>query len=116
MRLDVPVRPLHSLGDSPVGQSVVIRQILFDGLRSDCERVGVREGQAFRLDEGTHSHLLLETRDGRTAKVRREWARFIEVESVGGPQWPSEDPKGGSGDLPERTAPPVLRESPATRG
>jgi hypothetical protein len=87
MQLDVSTHSTFALDDSMVGQAVVVRQIHFEGLRSDCEQVGVREGQAFRLSKGTGSHLLLEARDGRTAKLRREYARFIEVEPLGESGW-----------------------------
>jgi hypothetical protein len=88
MKLDVSTAANHALDDSLVGHAIVVRQVHFEGLRSDCERVGVREGQVFRLNAGNASHLLLESRDGRTAKLRREYARFIEVEPLGESEWP----------------------------
>jgi hypothetical protein len=88
MQLEVSNHTKHALDDSLIGRTVVVRQVHFEGLRSDCERVGVREGQVFRLNARNGSHLLLESRDGRTAKLRREYARFIEVEDLGGSAWP----------------------------
>jgi hypothetical protein len=89
MRSDVSTRSVRALEDAPVGQAIVVRQIHFEGIRSDCDRNGVREGQEFRLNAETDSHLLLEARDGSTARLRREWARFVEVESLGDSESPS---------------------------
>ena len=71
--------PVQSLAGTAAGQAVQIRRILFGALRSLCADLGVREGDVVRCRAGTSTHLLLETNAGRTVRLERDWARFIQV-------------------------------------
>ena len=69
----------QSLAATRSGDSVEIRRILFGALRDLCTDLGLFEGQWVRCRAGTASQLLLETGDGRTVALQRDWARFIQV-------------------------------------
>src|SRR5437763_985639 len=73
--------PAHSLAATSAGESVQIRRILFGALRALCADLGVREGDIVLCRAGTSSHLLLDTPEGRTVTLERDWARFIQVAS-----------------------------------
>jgi hypothetical protein len=71
--------PVRSLAAASAGESVQIRRILFGALRSLCADLGVREGDVVQCRAGTATHLLLDTPEGRTVTLERDWARFIQV-------------------------------------
>ena len=69
----------QSLAATRTGDCVEIRRILFGALRDLCSDLGLFEGQWVRCRAGTTSQLMLETPDGRTVALQRDWARFIQV-------------------------------------
>ena len=71
-----------ALDGAAVGPTVTVRRILFEGLRLECARAGIREGTPLRLAMETGSHLLVELPGAVTAVIRRDWARFIEVQTA----------------------------------
>jgi hypothetical protein len=84
MRLQTHIATATSLFDAPVDHSTTVLQILFEEVRRECARLGLREGQTIRARESTDLHILLEFSDGWTATLARRWARFIEVEVEAG--------------------------------
>jgi hypothetical protein len=56
-----------------------IRRILFDQLRRDCARIGLREGERVRCRRSLPATLLLETETQTSVVLPRDWARFIAV-------------------------------------
>ena len=70
---------VRSLAATQTGESVEIRKILINTLRTHCSDLDIREGDVVRCRASTHSQLLLETRNGRTVSLDRDWARFIQV-------------------------------------
>lgn len=69
----------QSLAATRTGDCVEIRRILFGALRDLCSDLGLFEGQWVRCRADTASQLMLETTDGRTVALQRDWARFIQV-------------------------------------
>jgi hypothetical protein len=69
----------QSLAAARTGDCLEIRRILFGALRDLCSDLGLFEGQWVRCRAGTASQLMLETSDGRTVALQRDWARFIQV-------------------------------------
>jgi len=70
---------VRSLAAARAGEIVQIRRILFGALRHLCDELGIREGDVVTCRAGTPSHLLLQTRNGRTTALERDWTRFIQV-------------------------------------
>jgi hypothetical protein len=64
------------------GEVLEVQAILFDLIRQECARVGIREGIRILLREDTPMHLYLDRADGGSAVLRREWGQFIQVEPV----------------------------------
>lgn len=87
--------PVRSLAATRTGESVVIRRILFGALRALCADLGVREGDVVLCRAGTASHLLLETRAGRTVPLDRDWARFVQVSTAADRTVPEFQPAAG---------------------
>jgi len=69
----------HSLAATRSGERVEVRRILFQGLREHCSDLDIHEGDVLRCRADTASQLILETVNGRTVALQRDWARFIEV-------------------------------------
>ena len=69
----------HSLAATRSGEAVEIHRILFQGLREHCSDLDIHEGDVLRCRADTASQLILETPNGRTVALQRDWARFIEV-------------------------------------
>jgi hypothetical protein len=65
------------------GDSATVGAILFDALRPLCRDLGIDEGASVRLRAGTAGVLVLDTADGRTVSISREWARFIQLAPIG---------------------------------
>jgi hypothetical protein len=78
----LPSRTLASLAP---GDSGMIESFLFGALQSLCDDLGIRQGEIVRCRAGTAGVLILDTQDGHTVSVARDWARFIRVGSGGGP-------------------------------
>jgi len=76
MRLHARI-PLHDAG---TGQEVVVRRILFDTLRAECARLGVRAGGTIRVERRSGSQLAVALPGACTVLLGSDWARFIEVE------------------------------------
>jgi hypothetical protein len=75
----------HRLSAAQRGEVLEVQVILFDLIRRECERVGIREGLRIVLREDTPGHLYLARADGGIAVLRREWGQFIQVEPVASP-------------------------------
>jgi len=69
----------ESLVDVGPGETVRVRQVIFDGLRAYCAELGVNEGDQLTLLEAGWSNLLLKQADGRLVRCPCEFARFVEV-------------------------------------
>ncbi|MGH7477442.1 MAG: hypothetical protein ACRELD_14340 [Longimicrobiales bacterium] len=69
----------RSLDHAPTGQSLRIRSILFDSVRSQCAEVGLREGDVIRIDAATTSHLRVHGPAGDPVELPRDAARFIQA-------------------------------------
>jgi hypothetical protein len=72
-------RRAESLVDVTPGETVRVRQVLFDTLRAYCGDLGVHEGDQVTLIEDGVFNLLLEEADGRLVHCPCEFARFVEV-------------------------------------
>jgi hypothetical protein len=73
---------LHDLARTSPGETVLIRLVLFDGVRRACAERGIRCGTKARILENTGTHLLLELDGGPVVPVAQEWARFIDASRV----------------------------------
>lgn len=69
-------RPLATLAP---GEAGTVDAILFGALRALCSDIGIREGETVRCRAGTAGVLIVDTQDGHTVSVARDWARFIRV-------------------------------------
>lgn len=69
----------ESLLDVAPGETVRVRQVVFDGLRAYCAERGVGKGDQLTLLESGRSDLLLEEADGTLVRCPCEYARFVEV-------------------------------------
>ncbi len=74
-----PASPVAALENAVVGETVVLRCILFDGIRSRFQAAGIAEGVRIRLLTRTPHEIVLETRDGRRVRLERDEARFVQV-------------------------------------
>ncbi len=70
---------MRSLESVAAGETVTVRRILFDALRSHCSARGVREGARLRIRSGDRERLQLETAAGEAVPCERRYARFIQV-------------------------------------
>jgi hypothetical protein len=68
--------PLESLLP---GESAVVVSIIFGALRVLCGDMGIREGETVRCRAGTRGTLVLDTADGTTVPLARDWARYIRI-------------------------------------
>jgi Fe2+ transport system protein FeoA len=69
----------RSMVDVRQGQGGIVRQILFDTVRSRCAALGIREGSRFRCTGSTPGSVTLEVA-GRTLELERTWSYFVQVE------------------------------------
>ncbi|MQA92743.1 MAG: hypothetical protein GEU90_21395 [Gemmatimonas sp.] len=76
------MKRVQTLGDAPVGKAARIRYIFFEGLRAECERLGLREGLLVQLRERTDSAVVVGCAEGRSILLDRSSARFIAVEPM----------------------------------
>ncbi len=89
----------RSLATTETGETVTVRRILFDTLRSHCSERGVREGARLRVRAGDAERVELETAGGRAVPCERRYARFIQVATSPGLREPGGTASGGeSGD------------------
>jgi hypothetical protein len=75
--VDQAVRTLATLAP---GETAVIESFLFGAIRTLCGDLGIREGQTVRCRAGTGGVLILDTQDGHTVSLARDWARFIRLD------------------------------------
>lgn len=75
--LALPPRALSTFGPGEAGR---VESILFGALRALCSDLGIREGETVSCRAGTGGVLVLDTQDGHTVSLARDWARFIRVE------------------------------------
>lgn len=73
--------PPRSLATIAPGETLVIRCILFDGIRAHCAALGLRAGTAVRCRDRSPTRLALETADGDLAYLERAWAAFVETDA-----------------------------------
>ena len=73
------MNPPETLAALPPGQSGRVDSILFTGLRAVCHDLGIREGDTVHCRAGTGGVIVLDTQDGRTVSLARDWARFIRL-------------------------------------
>lgn len=71
--------PGRTLASLLPGESGTVQSFLFGSLRSLCDDLGIRQGETVRCRAGTAGVLILDTQDGHTVSVARDWARFIRV-------------------------------------
>ena len=71
-----------SLQDVSTRQEVCIRNILFDLVRHECARLGLRVGHRVRVRRRAAQALVIDLPGGRTVALKPECARFVEVEPV----------------------------------
>ena len=69
-------RPLSTLAP---GEDGLVQSILFGALRALCSDIGIREGEAVHCRAGTGGMIVLDTQDGHTVSLARDWARFIRI-------------------------------------
>ena len=81
---DVIVPPPRALSSLAPGETGRIQSILFGALRTLCADIGIREGEAVHCRAGTGGVLVLDTQDGHTVSLARDWARFIRVAPLPG--------------------------------
>lgn len=69
----------RSMVDVRAGQEGIVRQILFDTVRSRCAALGIREGSRFHCTGSTPGAVALEVA-GKTLELERTWSYFVQVE------------------------------------
>ncbi|HEX6134465.1 MAG TPA: FeoA domain-containing protein [Longimicrobiales bacterium] len=79
------VKADRTLASLAPGESGTVSQIVFGALRALCDDLGIREGDAVRCRAGTAGVLILDTEDGHTVSLARDWARFIRLGTVAAP-------------------------------
>jgi hypothetical protein len=78
------VPPARTLASLAPGDTGTIESFLFGAVRSLCADLGIRQGQTVRCRAGTAGVLILDTQDGHTISIARDWARFIGVGACSG--------------------------------
>lgn len=61
------------------GESARILSFMYSAVRGLCSDLGIREGETVRCRAGTGGVLVLDTADGHTVSLARDWARFVEM-------------------------------------
>ncbi len=72
---------MRSLENVGAGETVKVRRILFDTLRSHCRERGIEEGSLLSGRAGDAGQVVVETSGGRAVPCERRFARFIQVTS-----------------------------------
>ncbi len=73
-------RETRSLAELGPEQTVRVRRILFDGPRTRCSDLGLREGDRLELGRWEGGALVVRRRDGGSVRCPAELARFVEIE------------------------------------
>ena len=76
------IEPARTLASFAPGDSGTIESFLFGALQAICSDLGIRKGETVSCRAGTAGVLILDTQDGHTVSVARDWARFIRIGSV----------------------------------
>ena len=76
---DIAPTSLRSMSTLVPGETGRVHAILFAALRTLCDDLGIREGESVHCRAGTGSMLVLDTQDGHTVTLARDWARFIRI-------------------------------------
>jgi hypothetical protein len=61
------------------GESGQILSFMYGAVRGLCSDLGIREGETIRCRSGTGGVLVVDTADGHTVSLARDWARFVEL-------------------------------------
>jgi hypothetical protein len=61
------------------GESARIESFQYSAVRGLCSDLGIREGESVRCRAGTGGVIVLDTADGHTVSLARDWARFIRL-------------------------------------
>jgi hypothetical protein len=69
----------RTLASLAPGESGRIQSFLYSSLRGLLSDLGIHEGEIVRCRAGTGGVLVLDTADGHTVSLARDWARFIEL-------------------------------------
>jgi Fe2+ transport system protein FeoA len=69
----------RTLASLTPGESGRIQSFLYTSLRGLLSDLGIHEGEVVRCRAGTGGVLVLDTADGHSVSLARDWARFIEV-------------------------------------
>jgi hypothetical protein len=69
----------RTLASLAPGETATVHSFIFGALRSLCRDIGIREGDGVRCRAGTAGVLLLDTADGHTVSMARDWARFVRL-------------------------------------
>ncbi len=72
---------MRSLENVGAGETVTVRRILFDTLRSHCRERGIDEGSLLSGRAADASRVVVETAAGRAVPCERRYARFIQITS-----------------------------------
>ena len=72
---------MRSLENVGAGETVTVRRILFDALRSHCRERGIEEGSLLSGRAADAGQVIVETPEGRAVPCERRFARFIQVTS-----------------------------------
>lgn len=78
-----PTAAARTLAMLAPGESGTIESFLFGSLQALCNDLGIRPGEIIRCRAGTAGVLILDTQDGHTVSVARDWARFIRMAASG---------------------------------
>ncbi len=70
---------MRSLESVAAGETVTVRRILFDSLRSHCRERGIAEGAQLSGRAADAGQVIVETSAGRAVPCERRYARFIQV-------------------------------------
>jgi hypothetical protein len=79
-------RTLASLAPGESGRILAFHYRSLRGLLSD---LGIHEGETVRCRAGTGGVLVLDTAEGHTVSLARDWARFIELAPPESPATPA---------------------------
>ncbi|HSK20818.1 MAG TPA: hypothetical protein VK912_16815 [Longimicrobiales bacterium] len=79
------MEPARTLASFAPGDSGTIESFLFGALQAICDDLGIRQGETVSCRAGTAGVLILDTQDGHTVSVARDWARFIRIGAVAAP-------------------------------
>lgn len=77
---------ITTVADARRGDLVQIGHIAFDSVRLLCDELGLAPGCVARCRDAGPAHLVLETEAGRTVRIERRWAAFVEARRLARPR------------------------------